>query len=102
MEQKGGREGVKGLIDRGPNPSRGLTSLVLREYPDILEARSLGWGWAEIAEALGRPGAGKRVAKAFHATQARVQRGVLKPPSRRRSGAQETTNASAFKGFTEL
>ena len=102
MEQKGGREGVKGLIERGPNPSRGLTSLVLREYPDILDARSLGWGWAEIAEALGRPGAGKRVAKAFHATQARVERGVLKPPSRRRGGMPEPGNQPAFKGFTEL
>ena len=102
MEQKGGREGVKGLVERGPNPSRGLTSLVLREYPDILEARSLGWGWAEIAEALGRPGAGKRVAKAFHATQARVERGVLKPPSRRRGGMPEPGKQPAFKGFTEL
>ena len=101
MEQKGGREGVKGLVERGPNPARGLTSLVLREYHDILEARALGWGWGQIAEALGRPGAGKRVAKAFYATQARVQRGVLKSPSRGRGRVSEPS-VPTFKGFTEL
>lgn len=102
MEQKGSPSGLKGLIAQGVNPSRGLTSRVLAEYHDIVEARSLGWGWAEIAAALGRPGAGKRVAKAFHATQNRVARGVLKPPGKRRSGGTDPQTPPMFKGFTEL
>lgn len=100
MEKTGSNQGLKGLIDRGPNPSRGLTALILREYSDITEARALGWGWAEVADALGKPGMGKKLAKAFYLTTSRIQTGKLKAPQKKRIGTQQ--NAPVFKGFSEL
>ena len=100
MEKTGSTQGLKRLIERGPNPSRGLTALILKEYSDITEARAIGWGWAEVADALGKPGMGKKLAKAFYLTTTRIQTGKLKPHPKKRIGTQ--LNVPVFKGFSEL
>ncbi len=71
------------LIARGPNPARGITALVLREFRQIEQARGLLWDWATIATALDLP-PGPRSAKALRAAFARVRLGIrdktLEPP----------------------
>ncbi len=71
------------LIARGPNPARGITALVLKNYRQIEQARGLLWDWPTIATTLDLP-PGPRSAKALRAAFARVRRGIkdktLEPP----------------------
>lgn len=71
------------LIGRGPNPARGTTALVLKNYRQIEQARGLLWDWPTIAATLDLP-PGPRSAKALRAAFARVRRGIkdktLEPP----------------------
>lgn len=72
------------LIARGPNPARGITALVLKNFRQIEQARGLLWDWPTIAAALDLP-AGPRSAKALRAAFARVRLGIknktLEPPA---------------------
>ena len=61
------------LIQRGPNPAKGITTLVLRHYTEIKQVRALLWDWSTIAAALDLP---PSRAKALRAAFARVSRGI--------------------------
>lgn len=78
------------LIGRGPNPARGLPSLVLKNYRQIEQARALLWGWADIADALDLP-PGSHSAKTLRAAFARVSQGI----AQKRLKAPITTAATA-------
>ena len=67
-------------MERTPNPARGLQSVILSNYSAIANARQQLWGWAAIAEALGRPGQAVAVCKAFHRIDNQIQKGKLKVP----------------------
>jgi hypothetical protein len=54
------------LIRQGPNPDRGLTTLVLANYGEVKQARQLLWPWSRIAEALDLPIARARALSAAY------------------------------------
>ena len=67
------------LIEKGPNPEKGMQALVLRNYQDILTARQLLWGWTDIARELGIEGKGNSLRRSFVRVYAKVAKGTLKP-----------------------
>ena len=86
------------LIARGPNPARGITALVLKEFRQIEQARGLLWDWATIAAALDLP-PGPRSAKALRAAFARVRLGIknktLEPPAGGAARSKPSTTSQA-------
>ena len=67
------------LIEKGPNPERGLQALVLKNYQDILTARQLLWGWRDIARELGIEGQTNSLRRSFVRVHSKVEKGTLKP-----------------------
>lgn len=67
------------LIEKGPNPERGLQALVLKNYQDILTARQLLWGWQDIARELGIEGQTNSLRRSFVRVHSKVEKGILKP-----------------------
>ncbi len=67
------------LIEKGPNPEKGMQALVLRNYQDILTARQLLWGWTDIARELGIEGKSNSLRRSFVRVYAKVAKGTLKP-----------------------
>lgn len=92
-------DGLKGLIRSGANPRRKIQSLVLTRITDIRAARRLGWGWADVAEALdlGRDRArvlseaARRVEKAIAAGRLTIPAAIQERPARTPVAAQATT-----------
>lgn len=74
-------QGLDRLLTEYPPATRGVGALVLREFTAIKEARLRGWGWAEIADALGKPRTEARgVANAFARVHRRIEAGELVAP----------------------
>ena len=75
------------LIRQGPNPDRGLTTLVLANYGEVKQARQLLWPWSRIAEALDLPisraralsAAYRGVERRLKADKVRVSKSVAYP-----------------------
>lgn len=67
------------LIEKGPNPEKGMQALVLKNYQDILTTRQLLWGWGDIARELGIEGKGNSLRRSFLRVQDKVGKGTLKP-----------------------
>ena len=60
------------LIEKGPNPEKGMQALVLKNYADILTTRQLLWGWGDIARELGIEGKGNSLRRSFLRVQDKV------------------------------
>jgi hypothetical protein len=71
---------LKDLIELGLKPRRGIPGLILAHFPEIVEARELGWRWRDIAEAMGRSGDEKAMSTAFWRIKKRFESGKLKVP----------------------
>ncbi len=76
------KAGLTDLARNYPPGSRGLGSLILREYAQIMSARQRGWSWKDIAPAMDLPeGKAKALAEAFRRVHARVEAGQLVAPT---------------------
>ncbi|OCB02521.1 hypothetical protein BBC27_12835 [Acidithiobacillus ferrivorans] len=69
---------LRTLIEKGPNPDKGLQALVLQHYQDIATARQLLWGWVDIARELGIEGQENSLLRSFQRVHAKVGQGTLK------------------------
>ena len=75
-------DSLKDLIELGLKPRRGIPGLILAHFPEIVEARELGWRWRDIAEAMGRSGDEKAMSTAFWRIKKRFESGKLKVPGK--------------------
>ncbi|MBU2856948.1 hypothetical protein HF289_08695 [Acidithiobacillus ferrooxidans] len=90
------------LIERGPNPEKGMQALVLKNYQDILAARQLLWGWVDIARELDIEKQANSLRRSFMRVHGKVEKGILKPGRENsRAKAAGRTNAGAAQPPTE-
>ncbi len=93
----GTREPLASLARNYPPGSRGLGTLVLREYTQIVAARQRGWAWKDIAGGMDLPETkAKALAEAFRRVHARVESGQLTAPK----GTQATPAARTVPAVT--
>lgn len=72
------------LASHYPPGSRGLGTLILREYAQITAARRHGWSWADIAQAMDLDAQkAKPLAEAYRRVAQRIASGQLTAPPAR-------------------